>query len=294
MMGESDTEETRAFWNRVPDDWETQVGDDGDRNRILNSDPVLWQFAGDARGLRVLDAGCGTGYLSRKLHERGANVVGVDFAEEMIDIARGKGTGIDYRVDSCAELKTLKDGMFDMVISNYVIMDTPQCSLGRPNSWTQHSRRVFKGYNWPRYTRSGPMISIRRSRNWTASNLVKRNFHGWLTSRSYTVPAFTGRPGKRRRRRLSKQNFSNASRCCSSPRTPTLLRSSITKNSFGRSTRSHDLNISQTNRFSVGFRNGKDVDADLLVDLFYELWRRARSTGHKLITGIAFHRLSIF
>ena len=38
---------------------EVQVGADGDRNRRLNSDPVPWAFAGDVRGLAVLDAGCG-------------------------------------------------------------------------------------------------------------------------------------------------------------------------------------------------------------------------------------------
>jgi hypothetical protein len=35
------------------------VGDDGDGNRILNSDPVLWTFTDDVNGRRVLDAGCG-------------------------------------------------------------------------------------------------------------------------------------------------------------------------------------------------------------------------------------------
>ena len=59
MMTELD--DVREFWNRVADDWQTQVGSDGDANRRLNSDPVLWKFVGDVRGLRVLDAGCGTG-----------------------------------------------------------------------------------------------------------------------------------------------------------------------------------------------------------------------------------------
>jgi hypothetical protein len=36
-------DETRDFWNRVADDWLIQVGDDGDGNRLLNSDPVLWK-----------------------------------------------------------------------------------------------------------------------------------------------------------------------------------------------------------------------------------------------------------
>jgi 2-polyprenyl-3-methyl-5-hydroxy-6-metoxy-1,4-benzoquinol methylase len=87
-MRDSQFGETRKCWNLLAEDWRVQVGADGDSNRRLNSDPVLWQFAGDGYGLVVLDAGCGTGYLSRKLRDRGACVTGVDFAERMIEIAR--------------------------------------------------------------------------------------------------------------------------------------------------------------------------------------------------------------
>src|SRR5215475_10187645 len=124
-MSDGELEATRDLWNRVADDWQVQVGEDGDGNRILNSDPVLWAFTGDVKGRTVLDAGCGTGYLSKKLHDRGARVIGIDFSERMIEIARAHNPAIDFRVDSCAELATIDDGYFDLVIANYVLMDTP-------------------------------------------------------------------------------------------------------------------------------------------------------------------------
>ena len=124
-MSDDDLEETRNFWNRVADDWQIQVGDEGDSNRVLNSDPVLWKFAGDFSGLMVLDAGCGTGYLSKKLRDQGALVTGIDFSERMIEIARARNPDIDFRVDSCSKLRTIDDERFDMVIANYVLMDTP-------------------------------------------------------------------------------------------------------------------------------------------------------------------------
>jgi ubiquinone/menaquinone biosynthesis C-methylase UbiE len=127
-MSDSPFEEARQRWNLLADDWRIQVGDDGDSNRRLNSDPVLWQLAGDVRGLAVLDAGCGTGYLSRKLRDRGARVTGVDFAERMIEIARADHPDIDFRVDSCTVLATIADEHFDLVIANYVLMDTPDLS----------------------------------------------------------------------------------------------------------------------------------------------------------------------
>src|SRR5215471_2920624 len=118
-MSDSVLKETRQLWNRVADDWQIQVGEDGDQNRILNSDPVLWKFAGDVNGLAVLDAGCGTGYLSKKLHDQGAQVTGVDFSERMIAIARSRYPDINFHVGSCTELAPLADKQFDLLVSNY-------------------------------------------------------------------------------------------------------------------------------------------------------------------------------
>jgi ubiquinone/menaquinone biosynthesis C-methylase UbiE len=118
-------DEVRAFWSQIAEDWYIQVGEDGDANRLLNSDPVLWEFAGDVRGLRVLDAGSGTGYISKKMSEKGAHVTGIDVSDRMIAIARQRYPDIEFRVDSCGDLRTCGDAEFDLIVSNYVLMDTP-------------------------------------------------------------------------------------------------------------------------------------------------------------------------
>lgn len=118
-------EETRQVWDRLAADWEIQVGDDGDSNRRLNSDPVLWEMAGDVKGLTVLDAGCGTGYLAKRLHKKGAKAIGVDVSPKMIEIAHKKHSNIDFRVGACSDLKDFGVGFFDLVVSNYVLMDLP-------------------------------------------------------------------------------------------------------------------------------------------------------------------------
>lgn len=123
MTNQPTGDEVREFWDRVAADWEIQVGDEGDNNRRLNSDPVLWQLAGDVTGLAVLDAGCGTGYLAQKLSAKGANVTGVDLSPRMIEIAQRRWPQIDFRVDSCSALTTLAPATFDLIVSNYVLMD---------------------------------------------------------------------------------------------------------------------------------------------------------------------------
>jgi SAM-dependent methyltransferase len=122
-------EELAADWDAKARDWDAQVGEAGDANRRQNSDPVLWRWLGNVAGRRVLDAGCGTGYLSRQLARAGAQVVGVDIAPGMVDLARTKaaaqGLSIEHRVDSASSLVSVADQSVDAVVSNYVLMDLP-------------------------------------------------------------------------------------------------------------------------------------------------------------------------
>jgi 2-polyprenyl-3-methyl-5-hydroxy-6-metoxy-1,4-benzoquinol methylase len=61
-----------AQWGSMPRTVLEQTARDGDfaKRHLLN--PVLLRMLGDVPGPRVLDAGCGSGYLSRMLAARGA------------------------------------------------------------------------------------------------------------------------------------------------------------------------------------------------------------------------------
>jgi demethylmenaquinone methyltransferase/2-methoxy-6-polyprenyl-1,4-benzoquinol methylase len=61
---------------------------------------------------KALDVATGTGDLAIALRERGADVVGVDFAEKMLDIARTKAPGIDFRSGNALALD-FPDNEFD-------------------------------------------------------------------------------------------------------------------------------------------------------------------------------------
>jgi SAM-dependent methyltransferase len=117
----------RDVWDPKAEEWAAKIGDEGDENRRYQSDPVLWRLAGDVRGLRVLDLGCGTGYLTLKLAARGGKAIGVDVSPKMIQVAKrraaAKGVRLDLRVDDAAALATVPAGSIDLVLSNYVLMD---------------------------------------------------------------------------------------------------------------------------------------------------------------------------
>ena len=53
---------------------------------------IIEKLPKDLRGARILDAGCGTGVLSRMLDERGAEVVGVDISEKLIEVAKNRSS----------------------------------------------------------------------------------------------------------------------------------------------------------------------------------------------------------
>lgn len=51
---------------------------------------MLAQLPADLRGVRVLDAGCGTGAASAELAARGAHVTAIDISPKLVEIARAR------------------------------------------------------------------------------------------------------------------------------------------------------------------------------------------------------------
>ncbi|TCO48950.1 class I SAM-dependent methyltransferase [Actinocrispum wychmicini] len=84
--------------------------------------PAILALAGDVRGLRVLDAGCGPGLHAAELIERGAAVTGIDLSQELLDLARDRvGPSVPLRRADLAQPLDFADDSFDMVMSSLVM-----------------------------------------------------------------------------------------------------------------------------------------------------------------------------
>jgi len=93
-------------------------------------DHAAGHFGRDARklgclkGLRILDIGCGAGLLTEPLARLGAEMTGVDPAEENIAAARShaveSGVTVDYR-DATAEALAANGEQFDVVLAMEVV-----------------------------------------------------------------------------------------------------------------------------------------------------------------------------
>lgn len=71
------------------------------------------------KGERILDLGCGTGDLAWKLYELGADVVGIDKSENMINQAKTKYPGLTFEVKDVLNLGYRNE--FEAVFSNAVL-----------------------------------------------------------------------------------------------------------------------------------------------------------------------------
>lgn len=83
---------------------------------VLEQERVLHKLLPDVADHDVLDVGCGTGRISRLLATWGARIVGFDFSEKSVAVARelSPGENPSYRVQSVFELDDVEQ--FDIAL----------------------------------------------------------------------------------------------------------------------------------------------------------------------------------
>jgi 2-polyprenyl-6-hydroxyphenyl methylase / 3-demethylubiquinone-9 3-methyltransferase len=111
---------------------------DGDSRPLHDLNPVRLAFIAERVALpraRVADVGCGGGLLSEALADAGADVVAIDLAPEVIEVAnlhlqesgaaRPKPLSIDYRLCSSRRLAADEAATFDAVCCMELIEHVP-------------------------------------------------------------------------------------------------------------------------------------------------------------------------
>lgn len=106
----------------VPSDWQKFDSDHDTNNPYIASIQLL----GDVQGLRVLDAGCGDGWLSVILAKRGASVEGFDISEEGIRTARDRAVANQVSEQCVFEIASFYSlpypaGRFDRVAGQSIL-----------------------------------------------------------------------------------------------------------------------------------------------------------------------------
>jgi ubiquinone/menaquinone biosynthesis C-methylase UbiE len=128
-------------------DWRAADFDKEASHGLLNdTQSAAWRalirrIAG-AAPLDALDVGCGTGFLSLLLAELGHKVMGIDFAEAMLAMARSKAAvrqlAVEFRYAD-AEAPDLPAARFDLIIERHVLWTLPH-----PPAALENWRRLLK------------------------------------------------------------------------------------------------------------------------------------------------------
>ncbi|WP_291012660.1 magnesium protoporphyrin IX methyltransferase [Hydrogenophaga sp.] len=89
-------------------------------------DTLLGWLPADMRGLRLLDAGCGTGALAMEAMQRGAEVVAIDLSPTLVQLARDRSTTLAPN-GSGGSVQFLSGDMLDDALGHFdhvVAMDS--------------------------------------------------------------------------------------------------------------------------------------------------------------------------
>jgi SAM-dependent methyltransferase len=111
-------------WDESAGAWIASMGERGDWSREHVLDPAMLGRLEGRQFERALDVGCGEGRFCRMLKARAIPAVGIDPTEQLLEEARRRDPGGDYRLARAEELP-FAEASFDLVVSYLTLIDIP-------------------------------------------------------------------------------------------------------------------------------------------------------------------------
>ncbi len=200
-----DWREAGSAWGHAANDWSCFW-----EHYSTPSVVAIFQRLGVGPGVRLLDVACGSGGVRVLAESTGAEVAGIDAAEDLIDVAQLRNPNADIRLGSMFELPWA-DESFDVVISINGIWGGNQAAL-------DEAHRVLEARRWHRHQLLGhwsaarPPTGVQGVRQPLARGPRRRDARHRTTSRSKASPSgCSPKPGS------STSSEAAASRCSSGP-----------------------------------------------------------------------------
>ncbi len=134
--------EIDKFGDKADRWWDTE----GDLKTLHWVNPLRIRFIArhtEIRGQRMVDVGCGGGILSEGLAKQGAEVLGIDLSEQLIEIADlhslESGVTVQYQTESVESLAEKQAASFDFVTCMEMLEHVPD-----PESIVKACSRLVK------------------------------------------------------------------------------------------------------------------------------------------------------
>ncbi|MGH9441636.1 MAG: class I SAM-dependent methyltransferase [Thermoanaerobaculia bacterium] len=120
----SGAERDLADWDRIaPGYLDRAASPDG--RIFLQFTEAVWKVIGDVRRQRVLDLGCGPGWMSRALRDAGARVRGIDGSSEMLRQAKNVCPEVEFLQRDLSRGLPYPKRSFDLVVSHMLVTAIP-------------------------------------------------------------------------------------------------------------------------------------------------------------------------
>ncbi|MFL6246402.1 MAG: class I SAM-dependent methyltransferase [Thermoanaerobaculia bacterium] len=110
----------RRSWDANARSWTEAVRNESIESRRLVTNAAIVETVRAYGGRRVLDLGCGEGWLARALAAHGHDVTGIDASAALIAEARALGSGEFFEM-SYDQLAI--DARFDTIVANFSLLD---------------------------------------------------------------------------------------------------------------------------------------------------------------------------
>jgi 2-polyprenyl-6-hydroxyphenyl methylase / 3-demethylubiquinone-9 3-methyltransferase len=127
-MRNVDPAEIARFQSAASRWWDPQ----GEMRPLHDLNPVRLDYverAAELAGLDVLDVGCGGGLLAEAMARKGARVVGLDMASDLLEVAKlhalESGISLDYRLESAEDHAVAHAASYDVVACMEMLEHVP-------------------------------------------------------------------------------------------------------------------------------------------------------------------------
>lgn len=111
-------------WKINSEEWIKLLRDEGIASREFTNKAILHKVD-EYKPKKILDLGCGEGWLTRALSQQGYSVTGIDGTEDLIIEARSKGIQNYYHLtyEEIKAGKMVPEAPYDMVIFNFSLYE---------------------------------------------------------------------------------------------------------------------------------------------------------------------------
>lgn len=122
-MSQNEADRLEQSWLENASGWTAAVRDRQIESRRVATDQAILSAVLEREPRRVLDVGCGEGWLCRALHAAGVEAVGIDGSAPLVDAARSAAPG-EYRVLRYHDLVAAPPelGSFDAIVCNFSLL----------------------------------------------------------------------------------------------------------------------------------------------------------------------------